>query len=99
MKEQRSSSKGQSSKKIANSMILTSSKSSKAATTSPTVFTKELLSLNQNSKVTSLPNQLNPKRSESSLILVNFFKVTLTKYLAKARKSARRLRTKNSKPL
>ena len=99
MKEQRSSSKGQSSKKIANSMILTSSKFSKAATTSPTVFAKELLSSNQNSKVTSLPNQLNPKRSESSLILVNFFKVTLTKYLAKVRKSARRLRTKNSKPL
>ena len=99
MKEQKSNFKGQSSKKIANSMIPISNKFSKVVTISPTVFAKELLSSNKSSKVTSLPNQLNPKRSESSLILVNFFKVTLTKYLARARKSARRLRTKNSKLL
>ena len=80
-------------------MIPISNKFSKVATISPTVFAKELPSSNKSSKVTSLLNQLNPKRSESSLTLVNSFRVTLTKYLAKERKSVRRPRTKNLKPL
>ena len=99
MKEQKSSFKGQSNKKIANSMIHTSSRFNKVVTISQIVFAKELPSSNKNNKMTSLLNQQNSKRSESSLILVNFFKVTLTKYLAKAVKSVRSQRTKNLKPL
>ena len=80
-------------------MIPISNKFSKVATISPTVFAKELPSSNKSSREISLPNQQNLKRNESNSILVSFFKVTLTKYLAKVRKSDRRLRIKNLKPL